>query len=533
MGLLVGMLGSLTVASDGRAINLRASRKVRALLAWLALTPRATPRQRLCELLWEGTADPRAELRWHLSKLRAIVGAERIVQDEDCVRLDLADSGVDAREVQGAMQSGRASLSPQKLRELQALYRGEFLEGLELEYCPEFTAWLIAQRRRFRDWRIALLERLAQHAADDEALGYLEKWLQLAPFDVRAHGQLFDALARRGRYRDLDEHLAVATRLFTAERLDCAGLRLAWRAASAQRNRKLPEEKIAHADEQAYDCYLLGRQHLARMMHHGLEDSRQMFGRAVALEPDYGPAWAGLATVQAYMNEWFDAGKGNLERAEQASRRALMAAPNLAEAHAARGLVQAQLREHGEAAREFAEAIRLNPYLFEPYYFCARTAFANGDLHRAAEMFGLAAQARPEDFQSPILLGLSLGALGRHDAAREATRMGIHRAELVLAVNPRDGRALSLGGAALMDDDQGDRALEWSRKALELYPRDTSALINGACVHAKAGEPAPALDLLERVFALGFGKRDWVVHDPDYAILWPEPRFQQWLGRLK
>ena len=35
------------------------------------------------------------------------------------------------------------------------------------------------------------------------------------------------------------------------------------------------------------------------------------------------------------------------------------------------------------------------------------------------------------------------------------------------------------------------------------------------------------------VFALGFGKRDWIMNDPDYAILAPEPRFQQWLGRLK
>ena len=533
MGLQVGMLGSLTVSSDGRVVNLRASRKVRALLAWLALTPRATPRQRLCDLLWDGTADPRAELRWHLSKLRAIVGAERIRQDEDTVRLDLADSVVDAREVQRTMQSGTASPSPQKLRELHGLFRGEFLEGLELDHCPEFTAWLIAQRRRFRDWRVALLERLAASAADEEALGVIEKWLEIAPFDVRAHERLFDALARRGRHREVDEHLAVSTRLFTAQRLDCAALRLAWRAASAQRNRKLPDRQIAHADEQAYDCYLMGRQHLARMMHHGLEDSRQMFDRAVALEPGYGPAWAGLATVQAYMNEWFDAGKGSLERAEQASRRALGAAPRLAEAHAARGLVQAQLKEHGEAAREFEEAIRINPYLFEPYYFFARTAFAQGDLTRAAEMFGLAAQARPEDFQSPILQGLALGALGKHDAARDATRVGIRRAELVLAVNPRDGRALSLGASALMEDGQQDRALEWSRQVLELFPRDTSALINVACVHAKAGEPGPAMDLLERVFALGFGKRDWVVHDPDYAILRPEPRFQQWLGRLK
>jgi DNA-binding SARP family transcriptional activator/Flp pilus assembly protein TadD len=531
MALQVGMLGMLTVSNDGRALDLPASRKVRALLAWLALSPRGASRERLCDLLWENTADPRAELRWHLSKLRLIVGAERIRQDDDRVRLDLADSHVDANELQRSMQSGVASLPASRLRELQGFFRGEFLEGLELDHCPQFSAWLLAQRRRYRDWRIKLLEQLAH--TDGESLGHVEKWLEIAPFDVRAHGQLFDALARRGRYRDVDEHLAVAMKLFTAERLDCGGLRVAWREATAQRHRRLPGVSTAHADEQAYDCYLMGRQNFARMMQQRLEESRQMFDRAVELEPGYGPAWAGLATVQAYLNEWFDAGRTNLARAEQASRRALEAAPKLAEAHTARALVQAQLGEHDDAAREFEAAIRINPYLFEPYYFFGRTAFSRGDMERAAEMFALAAQARPEDFQSPIILSMPLTALGRHDAARDAIRTGVHRAELALAVNPNDGRALSLGAGALFDDGQEDRAHEWSRRSLELCPRDTSALINAACLHAKLQEPDAAMDLLERVFALGFGKHDWVVNDPDYTILRPEPRFQQWLGRLK
>ncbi|HET9864893.1 MAG TPA: hypothetical protein VFP37_15725, partial [Steroidobacteraceae bacterium] len=112
MALQIHMLGALTVTHDGGAVNLPASRKVRALLAYLALTPRPVSRQRLCELLWENTADPRAELRWHLSKLRAVIGAARIRQDEDCVRLDLADCQVDARDVQRAMQSGLSSIPP-------------------------------------------------------------------------------------------------------------------------------------------------------------------------------------------------------------------------------------------------------------------------------------------------------------------------------------------------------------------------------------------------------------------------------------
>jgi hypothetical protein len=57
--------------------------------------------------------------------------------------------------------------------------------------------------------------------------------------------------------------------------------------------------------------------------------------------------------------------------------------------------------------------------------------------------------------------------------------------------------------------------------------------VNIACVYARAGQNPQALDLLDRVFAQGCGKRDWVVNDPDYAGLHDEPRFHALLGRLR
>jgi adenylate cyclase len=60
-----------------------------------------------------------------------------------------------------------------------------------------------------------------------------------------------------------------------------------------------------------------------------------------------------------------------------------------------------------------------------------------------------------------------------------------------------------------------------------------SALINAACLHAKAGQKEEALEVLERSFARGWGKRDWIEHDPDYDILRDDPRFKKLLARLK
>jgi len=132
-----------------------------------------------------------------------------------------------------------------------------------------------------------------------------------------------------------------------------------------------------------------------------------------------------------------------------------------------------------------------------------------------------------------MLQGQSLRMIGRMEESAAATKEGIRRAEHVLELNPVDGRALSLGSGALFHDGQEARALEWSRRSLELYPDDMGALINAACLHLKAQQKEEALDILERVFARGWGKRDWVEHDSDYDIVRDDPRFQTLLAKLK
>jgi adenylate cyclase len=132
-----------------------------------------------------------------------------------------------------------------------------------------------------------------------------------------------------------------------------------------------------------------------------------------------------------------------------------------------------------------------------------------------------------------MLLGQCLRMLGKEEEGKDATRKGICRAERALALNPVDGRALSLGSGSLIDDGQVARAIEWSQRSLELYPDDVCVLINAACLHAKLRHKEQALEILERAFARGCGKRDWVEHDPDYDLLRDDPRFKKMLANLK
>lgn len=325
--------------------------------------------------------------------------------------------------------------------------------------------------------------------------------------------------------RKLDDVFAIQDEIATAVAMELRGAGLSPRERDALHRPETASD--------AYECYLRGRQHLHRMRRSDLEGGRHLFERAIDLDPGYAPAWAGLASAHAVLYEWFGAHDEDLERADTASQRALVLAEDLADSHVARGLVLSLTRRYREAAGEFDEAIRINPNLFDAYYYYGRTCFACGENERSAELFRKAGEVRREDFQSMILLGQCLRMLDRPGDANEANREGIARAERALVLNPQDSRALSLGSTALAENGELERALEWSRRVLELYPDDMSALINSACVRVRAGLKTEALELLERACARGRGKRDWIEHDPDYDSLRGEPRFQALLANLK
>jgi DNA-binding SARP family transcriptional activator len=226
----------MSLSSHGKDLALPTSRKVRALIAYLAMAPRPVPRTQLCELLGDVANDPRGELRWCLSKIRGLLasgGQVRVRAAGDSVSLELTDACADASEIARAMQGSLADLSSGRLNELAGSFTGEFLDSLELDRSPQLNAWIVAQRRRFHAWHAAVLEQLVAslNRASPEMFSALEKWLELVPLDRRAHERMLDALASSGRTRDGEAHLEATERLFEAEGLDSAPLRLAWHDA--------------------------------------------------------------------------------------------------------------------------------------------------------------------------------------------------------------------------------------------------------------------------------------------------------------
>jgi len=288
-----------------------------------------------------------------------------------------------------------------------------------------------------------------------------------------------------------------------------------------------------HTSAEPYEYYLRGRQSLHRMRQQDLEESRHMFEGAIELDADYAPAWAGLATVHALLYEWWGSNDEDLHRADRASQIAMELAPDLADAHFARGFALSLHRRYDEAQVHFELATRINPNLFDAYYYYGRAAFARGEIEHSVELFRKAAEVRQEDYQSPTFQAQSLKMLGRLDEARAARRESVVRAERILALNPLDGRALAVGALALYDEGDVGRAFEWSQRSVDLYPDDLSALITNACLKFRSGMHEEGLDILERFFGRGQGKRDWVEHDPDYDCVRDHPRFKAMFAKLK
>jgi tetratricopeptide (TPR) repeat protein len=208
-------------------------------------------------------------------------------------------------------------------------------------------------------------------------------------------------------------------------------------------------------------------------------------------------------------------------------------APELADAHVARGFALSLHRRYDEAERHFEAATRINPQLFDAYYLFGRSCFARGQILRSAELFGRAAGVRAEDFQSAYLQAQSLRMAGHEAESRAINRESIRRAERTLTLNPRETRTLSLGSGALYHDGQVERAIEWAELALEIDPNDMSSLINAALLFVHLGRKDRAIDLLGHAFGLGWGKRDWIENDSDYDALRDDPRFQAMLAKLK
>ena len=278
---------------------------------------------------------------------------------------------------------------------------------------------------------------------------------------------------------------------------------------------------------EAYTYYLRGRQYFHNTTKWFLGLSRQMFARAIELDPNYAQAYAGLALAGTRLSSWF-AEPIPMDEVLANSRKAIELAPTSADAHAAHGEALSAIGNSRDAEAAFERALQLDPNSFEGNLFYGRHWVVAGDHQRSIPYFVRATEVQPGDCQAPFLLEGSLRALGRAEEGLPYARMGLKRAEEALRKHPESSRPAQLGATALAAIGETEEAKRWIERALAIDPDDIHIKYNAACVWAQLGEPDKALDLLEQ-WAMISGRlnRDWMLHDPDLDSLRNHPRHQK------
>jgi TolB-like protein/tetratricopeptide (TPR) repeat protein len=216
----------------------------------------------------------------------------------------------------------------------------------------------------------------------------------------------------------------------------------------------------------AYDCLLRGRQQMQLFTKEGNTEARLMFEQAIALDPNFATAIAGLAKTHVfdYVNGWSKAPDKSLEtayelanravalddknpevhnmlgivlhwmkdldRAIAALERALALDPNYAHAYATLGLTLYYAREPERSLHFLERAIRLDPHYPDQFlHFLGLTYFALGRFDEAAAVLERRLIRNPNTDVSRVLLASIYGHLGRYEEARQCW-------EQALKVNP-------------------------------------------------------------------------------------------------
>ncbi|MEM7120567.1 MAG: BTAD domain-containing putative transcriptional regulator [Pseudomonadota bacterium] len=289
----------------------------------------------------------------------------------------------------------------------------------------------------------------------------------------------------------------------------------------------------------AYHYYSMGRGfYLRGIDKHSLRIAKEMFVKAIEIDPDYAIAYAALAVCESYLS--MDLSKNDPDTSFESclnfSLRAQQLDPNLAEAFAAKGLALYVAGLYDEASAEFEQAIRLGPHLFEAHFFYARNCHLQGRRAEAADLFERAAALRLNDFRSLGLFSEECQALGRDDEFLAAARRCVERLEPEIEAHPDNAGALAFGSAVLADLGEHKKAQDWADRAVLIGPDDCMVHYNVARTLALLGQHDRALDALDRAYDCSpvFQRRlaMWMRYDEDFDRLRLTARFGALVSRL-
>lgn len=268
---------------------------------------------------------------------------------------------------------------------------------------------------------------------------------------------------------------------------------------------------VPTANPAAYDEYLQGRHLFAQRTSDGLASAVVHFRKAIALQPDFAAAYAGLSDAYAHLED-----HGTMKHnvafplAIEAARRAIALDPASAEARASLGHIYVHQRRWEEAEGHLRQALDRNPNYATAQHWLGHLLRLRGRTAEAVERHRTAWVLDPLSRVTNMNLALSLASDGQLGPA-------IRQYERTLDLYPDHATTLEFMSWALSQAKRHEEALAARRKAFDLYVSDGSDARKEraglAEILANAGRRDEAMQILAQ------SERSAKVVEPDPAYM--------------
>jgi DNA-binding winged helix-turn-helix (wHTH) protein/TolB-like protein/tetratricopeptide (TPR) repeat protein len=269
-----------------------------------------------------------------------------------------------------------------------------------------------------------------------------------------------------------------------------------------------PLSKLSTKNVDAYEAYIRGRYFWNRRTEQAITKGLRYFQQAVALDPNFAEAHAGVADSYALLGLYgLLPPKEAFPPAEDAAKKALAINDDLAEAHATLGFVYFYYGWNGRAAeQEFRRALDANPGYAMAHSWNGQDLAA---LHRISEALKETELAQQDDPLSLIVscnAGLVLLVAGQQEQAADILTKA-------LEIDPDFPRAHFRLGNVYEQRGMPDKAIAEFQEAVRLSGDDS--YYEGALGHAygMAGNVKEARKILEIL-----NKRSRTQYVPAYAV---------------
>ena len=287
-------------------------------------------------------------------------------------------------------------------------------------------------------------------------------------------------------------------------------------------------------DLRAYDFYMRGRELLYLKGRRNTESAIKMFENAVAIDPEFASAYAGLAEAYSSMYEWYDSASTWLSKAIEMNQKALELEPTSLDAKFGIATVYFNQRRFSAAKRAIEELLKENTEFYPGHLRLGIIAELSNDFEGARKHYRRAAELKPYDEDAWMFLAGAYRKLGNATAADKAAIKVIEITSRKLEASLDDIIVMSRLAEAYARFGSHEETTATLKRVLELEPNDGLAVYNCSCAYALLGEKKASLILLRRAFDSGFRTvAHWARTDSAFDPIREDEEFQKLLTELQ